>query len=357
MSDVILRSKFDDDYYISLCLVDTDDKEFGISTESFGSIDNEITLYSYALSTCDFAKNFDSILQDIIPYECIIDDQMNTYHNSEFIYPTYSEEELFEYFERIKFVVENKNCPIMYVYNIRARYNDIILKHFHHSIYDISIKGKPSMSSAWRNTGNILNSLMNRLMYKSVLNQKVVQDGLNIAKIASKPSILTIKHSLLIFEELLKDDVTIIDPIMGFSGKLIASILLNKKYTGIYDFGLDNNYDLRLSECQNLIKWITDKFPIFSNNVLNIRIDTYSECSKNNKEYDSLICEIPYWNNENNEEQYTDDMIDKLISEFNCKKYIFIIKDSKKYKDKYIDKVDVKTHLYLSHRHIVLIQK
>lgn len=144
---------------------------------------------------------------------------------------------------------------------------------------------------------------------------------------------------------------------MGFSGKLIASILLNKKYTGIYDFGLDNNYDLRLSECQNLIKWITDKFPRFNNNVLNIRIDTYSECSKNNKEYDSLICEIPYWNNENNEEQYTDDMIDKLISEFNCKKYIFIIKDSKKYKDKYIDKVDVKTHLYLSHRHIVLIQK
>lgn len=350
MTPVILRSKYSKDLHIYYALHISEGLDT-ISCDSFGSSKDNIILEAYAFPTRNFAKYFQEFMHDALPYDDIIEFYMVQCRSHDFIYPDYPSNILHNYLSKIIESFRNNK-------EIKCDNNDLVLKHFHHSIYDTSIDGKPSMSSAWKNKDLLTKSIQNRILYKHSLSQEDIQNGLNVSKLAPKPSVFSISYALLLFSSGVFDGYdNIIDPIAGFSGKLLASIIMNKKYTGIYDYGLDNNFDIRLNESQNLIEWVDDNFKDINKNIFNVRLSTYNECISSSKKYDIMICEIPYWNKKEDEKKYTDDIIDKLILDFKCKRYVFIIKDSNKYKEKYLRKIERSSHLYIYHRHIIVLDK
>lgn len=362
VSPLILKndnSLFSD--YIALLIADLDDDL--MSEEYFSMIDQEVCIYAIVISSSNFMKSFQELLSKLIPvYDDIVNDLSNQVTTSDFPYPEYKQEELIEYFSRIKSICTGDYIP----YYAKVRYNDILIKQFHKSIYGVSMDSYPSTLDAWVDIKLIEQAVRNRAMYKSDLYHETIRDGLNIAKIAPKPSIITTKHAVaLLSSDIMKDCYNIVDPIMGYSGKMIASILLGKKYTGFYDYGLDNNYDVRLAESRMILDWIGTGFNDLRNRIDNVYIKSYNEmCEmekrgfKDTEEFDCLVCEVPYWNKKLDAKQYTDSVIDELMAKFrNCKKYVFIIKDTKKYNE-YIDKtINDKSHLYMYHRRILVIDK
>ena len=350
---IILKFRHEDickKYYILF----TDNIE-DMAIDMYHDINHDIYLATYCLPENGFAKAFDRLMVDLIPYELIIELYLTMYENIPFRYPEYPDNSLFNYLKGfIDFEATNDGCK----YSLNCNYDDILLKQFHHSIYDTPIGDNYSMSTAWKCKDLLRNVICNRMMYKKNLSQSIVQNGFNISKIAPRPSVFSIKHALVLLKsDILKDYNNIIDPIVGFSGKMVASIITNKKYTGIYDYGLDNNFDIRIKETQLLLNWIYDHFDIFHDRMKNIELYKLDECLSMNNTYDAMLCEIPYWNDKINVSTYTDDIIDYLTSTFKCSRYVFITKGTDKYKSNILEIITKSSHLYTTKYKIIVIDK
>ncbi len=251
LSTLVLKSKIESDesfYLVILLDVNIKDqlklmKKKILELPEHYCMNNEVHFCSFIIDVDSFTEDFHAIMESIIPdYEDYISNIISTCMESPFKYPIYDNERLKKYFKLIIDACNSNDNKLPY--NGRVNYNDILIKNFHHSIYDTSIDKKPSMSEAWNDINLLMESIYNRIMYKNFITESIIRDGLNIAKIAPKPSIISTKHALLLSSNLFNDCNTILDPIVGFSGKLIASILLGKTYTGIYDYGLDHNYEV-----------------------------------------------------------------------------------------------------------------
>ena len=126
------------------------------------------------------------------------------------------------------------------------------------------------------------------------------------------------------FDEYLSDYNEIFDPLIGYGGAMLATIALNKKYVGIdiSDMIIKENLDmirfLKLEDnvdirCQNILKTSGSFQSLFT--VLP-RID-------NNMWTDLLPMIHTY-----------DDWIKFVMKRFSCKRYVFIVPETTKYKDK-----------------------
>lgn len=242
----------------------------------------------------------------------------------------------------------NRLCGhIVQTYNPNCRFGNSIINHFHKSIYDAKTKGELSPREAWDNDELLKKVIANRLIYQNTVNPSKILQGFNISKIAPKVSVFNPVLALYICQKYLNRYQTVFDPFSGFSGRLLGCCAAGKQY-----IGQDIN-EAHVTESNQIISYF-DMSKIAS--VTQQDIFTSNAVSS-----DALLTCPPYDDIEvyGNETEFRscDDWIDFCISKFDCKRYIFVINTTERYKDNVVEELPCKSHFRHNAELIVMIDK
>ena len=169
-------------------------------------------------------------------------------------------------------------------------------------------------------------------------------DGFNVCKIAPKVSVFNPMLAKHLIKTYLDEFNEVFDPFSGFSGRMLGCCTLNKKY-----IGQDIN-EKHIEESKQIINYLNLNATV---KVQDIFVDR--------GEYECLFTCPPYslkeiWN-ENETNLNCDQWIDECLKHFNCKKYLFVVDDSVKYKDNIIETIENKYHFGNKKEYVVLIDK
>lgn len=222
-----------------------------------------------------------------------------------------------------------------------------LIHHFHKSIYSAYRKGKMSPVEAWKDKNLVKEIALNRLKYVGHCSPKDIIQGFNVTLKAPKVSTFLPSIAEELISKYLNNYETIVDPFSGFSGRLLAAENYHKKY-----FGFDINED-HVKESNEIIA-----FRNFEKSNIEVR-DILSDFER--ETYDCLFTCPPYggkehWNEKNDEvEKSCDEWIDICLKKFNCKKYLFIIDETEKYKNYIVETLVKKSHFGERKEFVILI--
>lgn len=221
--------------------------------------------------------------------------------------------------------------------------NDII-KKYHHSIYSANRNGYKSPIEAWQDKSLVLKSALNRLKYVGSCTPLDIIQGFNVAKIAPKVSVFKRSLAKHLIETYLNDCHEIFDPFSGFSGRMLGACDCNKQY-----IGQDIN-ETHVQESNNIIRDLHLEATVICKDIF-----------ESSGKYESLFTCSPYrlkeiWN-ENETSLSCDEWIDECIKRFNCKKYLFVVDETEKYKDNIVETIENKSHFNNNNEYVVLIVK
>lgn len=250
----------------------------------------------------------------------------------EFPYPKYTKERLEKDWKHLQEWKWNKNSYV----------GSSIVRHFHESIWEARVGNNISPLECWNNKELLEKTVRNRMIYGSRLSSQCIVDGFNVSKIAPKVSVFNPMLAKHLIETYLNEFSEVFDPFSGFSGRMLGCCALCKKYIG---------------------QDINTKHVIESNKVIDYlglnasvkKQDIFTDQGK----YECLFTCPPYnlkeiWNE--SETDYTCDMwITQCITRYDCKKYLFVIDSTERYKDYIIDEITNSSHFGAKKEYIVLI--
>ena len=228
-----------------------------------------------------------------------------------------------------------------------------LIHHFHKSIYDATRKGKVSPIAAWQDKNIIKKVALNRLKYKGSCKPSDILQGFNVTKIAAKVSVFKPKLAEELIKKYLFDADMIIDPFSGFSGRMLGAFNCGKHYIG-WDINEDH---VRESNEIAQYKKIEDMCDVKVQDLITFEGKDWSVLR------DVCLFTCPpyggkeHWNENNDEiEKSCDEWIDLCLEKHKgCKKYLFVVDKTKKYKSKIIDSISNFSHFGSNNEYIVLI--
>lgn len=146
-----------------------------------------------------------------------------------------------------------------------------------------------------------------------------------------------------IVEKYLNNYDVIFDPCSGYSGRMLGTCSLNKKY-----IGQDIN-PIIVEESNNIIAYFNLNAKVKVKNLL--------EDSGN---YPCLFTCTPYKNKENwgqeIENKSCDDWITECLNRYKCEKYVFVVDETEKYKEFIVEEIINKSHFGQNKEYILLIE-
>lgn len=223
-----------------------------------------------------------------------------------------------------------------------------VIKHFHKSLYEASRKGKFSAIQAWEDKDLILKSALNRLQYVGKCDPETILTGFNVAKIAPKVSVFKPEKAKYLIEKYLKEVQEIFDPFSGFSGRLIATCRLGKKYIG------QDIHPKHVEESNEIVQYLQlQNCQVIQQDILT-DIEQCHECLFTCPPYGGK----EHWNENNDEVEKTcDEWIDLCLEKYKCKKYLFVVDKTEKYKDYIVESIENKSHFGTNNEYVIFIQK
>lgn len=220
------------------------------------------------------------------------------------------------------------------------------IRFFHKSIWTASKKGLPAPIDIWKNENMMRNVIKNRLRYNGYIDEAVLRRGICVYYKA-KVSVFSPSLAIDLIEKYLSDTTTIFDPFSGFSGRMIATESLGKHY-----IGQDINEE-HINESKQIAEYFEFKPELKIQDAL----------TDSNKEFEYLFTCPPYgrkehWN-ENNDliEKSCDEWIDVCLEKYRCKKYLFVVDFTDKYKDYVVDNIDNRDMYGSNTEKIILIER
>lgn len=303
----------------------------------------------FIIQEMNFSKCFKLMTKTLIKdYDEYIENMFKLCRSMPFPYQKYSDIELLKSYEKLR----KMKCDDKYHQDIslNTRIGDRIINHFHESIYHAHTKGNISPYNAWYNDELLKKTIENRIIYQNYLNPNKILQGFNISKIATKVSVFSAgRAKLLIYKYLNKYDV-IFDPFSGFSGRMLGCISLGKQYIG------QDISDIHVRESNNMIEFL-------KRNAINISTSVENkDILQSYGEYDCLFTCPPYsdkeqWLDVKIDTRSCDDWIDECLSRFKCRKYLFVVDNTVKYKEYIVDEIMNKSHLNKNSEYVILIQR
>lgn len=218
-----------------------------------------------------------------------------------------------------------------------------LIYKYHPSLWAANKQNRMSPYAAWHDVDKLTQVISNRLKYKGEeLTPADILYGFSASYIAPKVSLFRPTLSKYLIETYLNDYNLIFDPCSGYSGRLLGAVSLNKKYVG-----QDIN-PITVKESNMLIKDLRlNAATIYKNSLASLG------------EYECLFTCSPYGNKENwnqsIEELSCDEWIDVCLKNYKCKKYLFVVDETEKYKNYVVDEIINKSHFSNSTEKIILI--
>lgn len=250
----------------------------------------------------------------------------------EFPYPTYTEKRLEKDLQHLQ----------VYEYNKNSFVGMSIIHQFHKSIWHAHKNKMLSPVECWKSRELIEKSVRNRVIYKSNLSSQQIARGFNISNIAKTVSVFNPMFAKYILNKYAQKYTEIFDPFSGFSGRLLGACALNKKY-----IGQDIN-ETHVNESKQII----EKFS------LNASVEC-KDIFTSTGEYACLFTCSPYnvkevWN-DNETNINCDEWIDECMKRFKCKRYIFVVDNTEKYKDNVVEKLTNSSHFGVNNELLIVI--
>lgn len=292
-------------------------------------------------------NSFDKLLRELMMnYDEFVESQFNYCRSINFPYPQYSTNELLESWKSLV----KMNCNDEYHQNmsLNTRVGDRLINHFHPSIYHAHRGNNPSPYDAWYDDLLLKKVIENRMIYVNELNPNKILQGFNVCKLAPKVSVFSAAKAKMLINKYLSDATEIFDPFSGFSGRMLGTVALGKKYVGI------DLSDTHARESDELIHFLKTHGVHIDATVLEWDV------MKASGSYDALFTCPPYgtkevWEKPNGEQLGCDEWIDVCLNRFNCKKYLFVVDKTEKYKDHIVDEIVNRSHLGTNTEYVVLI--
>lgn len=229
-------------------------------------------------------------------------------------------------------------------FSMNARYGMRVIDAFHKSIWKAHRKGFLSPYAAWRDEELLRKCINNRIVYKgNNLDPSKVLYGFSAAKIAPKVSVFNPYLAKYLISKYLNEFTTIFDPCSGYSGRLLGATSLGKRYVG---------QDINATTVDESLQ-IRDKLNL--NTELSV-VDSLSTTGS----YEALFTCPPYSDKENwNQEILNltcDEWITRFIENYKCKRYVFVVDNTVKYKQFIAEELVNKSHLSTSKEYVVVIE-
>ena len=229
-------------------------------------------------------------------------------------------------------------------FSIKARFGEMLIKHFHPSIYHCNKLNKLSPYDAWNNDEMLMTCIKNRLIYKGHnLDRSKILSGFSVTQVAPKISIFNPNLSKYIINKYISDFEIIFDPFSGYSGRLLGAAALNKRY-----IGQDCN-PITIEESTELIKYL---------NIENINVQCLNSIETHGS-YECLFTCPPYADKENWNQEISiktcDAWIDLCLRNYRCSRYIFVVDTTEKYKDYIVEEISNKNHFSNNKEYIICI--
>lgn len=265
--------------------------------------------------------NYDEFIDNIVE-QCNID----------FPYPEYSMKRMNDDYNRL--------CKYD---NLKGKQTYSIITNYHRSIWKCNLKNKKSPYDAWYDKSLLRKCIENRFIYKSVLSTQNILNGFNICKLAPRISLFNPNVSKYIVKKYLNEFNEVFDPFSGYSGRMLGVCASGKQY-----IGQDINE-----------KTVNESNKIINDFKLNAKVYV-KDIFKSNGVYECLFTCSPYNDKENWGQDIKnlscDEWIDICLKNFKCKKYIFIVDHTNKYKDNIVETINNKSHFNENNEKVILIE-
>ncbi len=295
----------------------------------------------------NFSKCFKLLMKTIwVDYDTFISDTFKSLRNMPFPHPKYSNSELLQSYDKLaKF-----NCDSKYYSNIslNCRLGDRLITHFHESIYYAKRGNDVSPYDAWHDDKLLMEVIKNRVLYQNYLNPNKILQGFNISRIAMKVSVFSAARAKLIIYKYLNEFNKVFDPFSGFSGRMLGCISLGKRYIG------QDISPIHVRESNDILEFL-DKYGI----EFDASVEVGNVLESKGK-YDCLFTCPPYsdkevWLDVPVSIYTCDDWIDICMKRFKCKRYVFVVDSTTKYKDCIVDTITNRSHLSTNQEFVISI--
>lgn len=264
-----------------------------------------------------------------------IEEYLDLVMNSDFPYEKYSEAELKADYENL-----NKSS------NPKSNRGMRIVRYFHPSIWRCNRQGYKAPVDAWNDPEIMYKVIENRLKYLKTEDLSIfnIRSGLTISRKAPKVSIFKPALAKYLIEKYLNNYKTIFDPCCGFSGRMLGTCVLGKRYIG-QDI---NSITIKESnQVKNFLK-------------LNAQI-AKKDSIYDSGNYECLFTCPPYGNKEiwhqDIETFSAEEWIDICLNNYRCKAYLFVVDNPGKYSAYVVEKIKNTSHFGINEEYIVLISK
>lgn len=288
-----------------------------------------------AIVESDFENGVKDLFKTLeIDYDTYVSEIYQWCRTGGFPYPSYSDNVVLKSYQQLCKDIE---------FLPKSKQGFKVIRNFHHSIYHARTNGNVSPYEGWYNDEMLNRVIKNRVIYKNNVDPSRVLDGFNVTKIAPKVSVFQPVVAKNLIVKYLKNVDEIFDPFSGFSGRMLGTTALNKRY-----IGQDIN-EIHVKESTMIINFLK------LNNVNVVVKDVLTSHGK----YQSLFTCPPYgdkesWNN-CDVVKTCDDWIDICLSNFKCEYYMFVVDKTVKYKNNIIDVIENVSHFSKNIEYVILI--
>src|SRR5574344_1186157 len=284
---------------------------------------------------CDENKLEKCFVEILRIYDIDYDEWLNTILQNmpaEFPYPEYDDKRLMTDWNHLQ----------QWDWNPHSRVGISIVNNYHKHIWQSRVGNNLSPVECWQNKELLMQAIKNRVIYSSTLSSQAIAAGFNICKIAPKVSVFNPMLAKHIVKTYLSDYETVFDPFSGFSGRMLGTCACGKKY-----IGQDIN-EIHVKESNEII----NKLKL---NAVILQKDIFESAG----EYDCLFTCSPYglkeiWN-EHETNKSCDEWVDECLQRFKCKRYVFVVDKTEKYKDKIVEEISNKSHFSNAKEYIIVI--
>ena len=319
------------------------------------SIPKDSNITPFIIQENKFTKCFELMLKTLMMnYDEYVKYTFKMCRSMPFPNPSYSDKELINSFKDLcNMKTDDKYHRSI---SLNTRNGDRLITHFHPSIYQAHRKEKISPYDAWYDDDILKKCIQNRIIYQNYLNPNKILQGFNISKVATKVSTFSAGRAKMLISKYLSDFNEVFDPFSGFSGRMLGTISLGKRYIG------QDISDIHVRESNNMIKFLDENIKWFDID----NIDTNIECKDildSSGEYECLFTCPPYedieqWLDVPVSKRTCDEWIDECLKRFKCKKYLFVVDNNiEKYKDYVVDTIRNKSHFGYNGEYVVLIER